>query len=126
VKLAPFYVKFDLHGSEGLLACALAQLGRWDDADRHINSTLKRNPADALALYAEALCAKEDGDYGQLEATLKKMMPLNSGSHVVDALTDAQFTPLLAEKRFPELLAWALGAQRQARECVLARPNPPV
>ncbi len=38
----------------------------------------------------------------------------------VNALMDPEFTPLLTEKRFRELLAWALGAQRQARERVLA------
>ena len=122
-KLAPFYVKFDPRHSEGLWACALAELGRWEEADRHIQHTLGRNASDTTALYARALHEKEMGDLDALEQTLKEMLVASLGLEVVGVLTDPQFTPLLDEKRFRELLAWALGAQRQARERVLAQRN---
>jgi tetratricopeptide (TPR) repeat protein len=124
-KLAPFYVKFDPRRSEGIWACALAQLGRWKEADRRIRETLERNPSDTTALYARALRENETGEFDALEETLKEMLLASLGVEVAGALTDPQFTPLLAEKRFRELLAWALGAQRQARERVLTRLNPP-
>jgi len=37
------------------------------------------------------------------------------------AFRDRDFTPLLSQGRFRELLAWALGAERHTRERVLAR-----
>ena len=56
------------------------------------------------------------------EYTFRQLLAVKPAELVV-ALTDPQFTPLLDEKRFRELLAWALGAQRQARERVLAQRN---
>jgi len=64
------------------------------------------------------------GDRDQLEEYLRRLLNVRPAS-AVEALIDPDFTPLLAEKRFRELLAWALGAQRQARERVLARSNSP-
>ena len=124
VKLMPLNIIFRIVPNEGLWACALAKLGNLDKAEKRATATLRADPTDLLGLHARALIEMRRGDRDQLEEYLRRLLNVRPAS-AVEALIDPDFTPLLAEKRFRELLAWALGAQRQARERVLARSNSP-
>jgi hypothetical protein len=86
-------------------------------------AAIERDDRDTLALCAQALANVRRRETDAAEAKLSRMQ-LISPLAVIGALMDPQFTPLLSEKRFRELLAWAIGAQRQARARVLARPEP--
>ena len=124
VKLMPLNIIFRIVPNEGLWACALVKLGNLDKAEKRATATLRADPTDLLGLHARALIEMRRGDRDQLEEYLRRLLNVRPAS-AVEALIDPDFTPLLAEKRFRELLAWALGAQRQARERVLARSNSP-
>jgi len=119
-KLAPAFVRLDPHRSDGPWARALAQVGWFEHAQRHIAKALAKLPNDPSALYARAICEQAADDRDALAATMSDLLKVRPTA-VAGALADPQFTPLLAEKRFRELLAWALGAQRQTRERVLGR-----
>jgi tetratricopeptide (TPR) repeat protein len=111
-----------LWGSSSLSVAAycLAQLSKDGEAIDAAGIALEKNDSDALALWTKALVNVRQGETDRAEVTLKQML-LISPMPVIGALVDPQFTPLLAEKRFRELLAWALGGQRQIVERVRAR-----
>ncbi len=119
-RLAPGFARLDPDRSEGLWARALAQIGWFKHAERHIDKTLKRLPNDPHALYARAICEMAHDHRDSVAATLRHLLVVNPVV-VAAGLTDPQFSQVLEEKRFRELLAWALGAQRQTRERVLGR-----
>ena len=119
-RIAPAFVRLYPDRSEGLWARALAQIRWFKHAERHTDKTLKRIPNDVHALYARAICEMARDDRDAVAATFRHLLAANPVAAAA-GLMDPQFTPLLAEKRFRELLAWALGAQRQALERVVAR-----
>lgn len=100
---------------EAILAYSLARMGRDAAAIETADEALERNPGDVLALTAHALVNVLRGEAPLALVNLRRLMLIDP-QQVAGALTDPQFTHLLTEPRFRELLAWALGAQRQTRE----------
>jgi len=124
VKLAPITAGFDMAMGHGIWACALAELEKTDDAADHAEIALDLEPSNSVALYARALVELRRENLERLYATLAELIIAHADS-TLSALTDPEFTPLLAEKRFRDLLAWALGAQRQARGAGARPAQPP-
>ena len=108
--------------SESHLAYSLAQLSQNLEAIDAAAAAIERDDSDTMALGAQALTNVRRRETDAAEAKLRRML-LISPLAVIGALMDPQFTPLLSEKRFRELLAWALGAQRQAQRLPLIRGN---
>jgi tetratricopeptide (TPR) repeat protein len=106
------------------LGRACVYLGRLEDAERALKSALEHANALAFALCGLALLSSTRGDDDAILRVLNALLAIRPHM-VVTTLMDPLFTPLQKEKRFRELLAWALGAQRQTRERVLARLKPP-
>ena len=101
-------------------AYALAQLGRREEAEAEAKRALARNEGDSMVLHARAVMAARASDSDAAFEALRGFLP-QGASGLVEALMDPLFTPLLAEGRFRELLAWATGAQRQRLERVRAQ-----
>lgn len=114
-KLAKLEVRVGFLTSRANLAYCLAAQGELFDAEREVQRTLEDRPTCRIAIYTQALIERRRGDADSVERMLQGMLPV-SPHQVVCALTDPDFTPLLAEPRFRRLLAWALGAQRAAIE----------
>jgi tetratricopeptide (TPR) repeat protein len=94
------------------LGYCLAQLGQEADAADAAGDGLRFAEQDTSCLRTQTLLNVGQGELGWAEQKLHKMLLIAPGS-VVETLTDPQCTPLLSERRFRELLAWALGAHRQ-------------
>jgi tetratricopeptide (TPR) repeat protein len=112
-----------LRGSLPVAAYALAAQAKLLEADITAADVLAEDPENILALYARSLVERQRGDWDAVASTMTRLLRL-APPQVVAGLTDPDFTPLLAEKRFRDLLAWAFGAQRQTRERVRARTEP--
>jgi tetratricopeptide (TPR) repeat protein len=108
--------------TQGVVACALAELGLTSEAQGSALQILKRKPDDINARYALARVALTQTDLGTVERMLREIIAVYPRQGVM-ALTDPDFTPLLTERRFRELLAWALGAQSQVLKRVRQRPT---
>jgi tetratricopeptide (TPR) repeat protein len=108
--------------SEAIRAYCLVRLGRIDAAEQIAEAVLADRPAEALALHAVALVYNLRGDADDTYGSIERMVatPPDGG---VWAFRDRDFTPLLGESRFRELLAWALGAQRQKQARIRKRLN---
>ena len=119
-RIAPAFLRLDPDRSEGLWARALAQIHWLRHAERHIDKTLKRLPNDFNAIYARAICEVARDDRDALAATFRHLLAVNAVATAV-GLMDRQFSGLLEERRFRHLLAWALGARREARRRALRR-----
>jgi len=107
---------------QGLLAYCLARLGQWDNAEAVARFVLSTAGQNTVALGTLVLVGLARDSRDQTYTALEQLLAARP-SGALGALLDVDLTPLLAEKRFRELLAWALGAQRQARERVLAQRN---
>lgn len=101
-------------------AYCLAQLNREAEAVKAAGAALELAGRDPFALLVKMLLNVRSGEHDLAEETLRKMLFV-SPSSVVGTLTDPQFTPLLTEGRFRNLLAWALGAQRDILERLRVR-----
>ncbi|HSP54184.1 MAG TPA: tetratricopeptide repeat protein, partial [Dehalococcoidia bacterium] len=106
-------------GDTPWLAYCLAMMGDRDEARALAEDVLTREE-DISALRVIALLAALRKDRDEAHEALRRTV-LAWPRAAVDSLTDPQFTPLMGEKRFRDLLAWAIGAQRQRRERVRER-----
>ncbi len=113
-----------LRGSAAVAAYARAAQAKIQEADITAADALAEDPENIVALYARSLVERQRGDRDAVASTMTQLLRL-CPSQVAAGLTDPDFTPLLSEKRFRELLAWALGAQRQTREQVRVRFGAP-
>jgi tetratricopeptide (TPR) repeat protein len=106
--------------AEGIRAYCLVRLGRVEDAEQAAGAVLSDRPDNAVALHTMALVHNLRGDtdatYGLIE---RAVATTRDGG--MWAFRDRDFTPLLSEIRFRELLAWAVGAQRQGQARIRAR-----
>jgi len=103
-----------------LVAYCLVRIGRAEEARQHADWALHRDPGEPLALLTLALVSIIRADIDATYSFIQRMLAVRPDAGIW-AFRDRQFTPLLTERRFRELLAWALGAERQTRERVLAQ-----
>lgn len=115
IALAPTCIQ-PHHNHDDIVAYCLTILGQLDEARLAIQSALGRYPDNEFAISAKALVHQKDGDLDAVESALRLLPPHQR----VSALTDPQFTPLLASDRFKSLLAEALDERGRLREQVMA------
>ena len=106
--------------SKAVLASCLALLGRLEEAATVSEDLLTRKPVTDSALLASALVAmvRQNGD--QAYDALRRAVAA-SPQRALRCMADPVFAPFLGEQRFRELLAWAMGAQRQTRDHIRER-----
>jgi len=102
------------------LAYCLVRTGGTDEAEDVAEAALRDDPKDAITLHALALVANARVDADGARDFIARMIAARPDSGIW-AFRDRDFTPLLEERRFRELMAWAIGGQRQTRSRVLAR-----
>lgn len=106
-----------------VMAYALAEQAKLEQAEKAVRSLLSQDPSDTMALLVQALIQRQRGDYAGVETTLQRILPLNP-NEVVGTLTDPDFSPLLVEERFRRLLGQALEERERILERVRNRAQP--
>ncbi len=97
----------DIVVSEPILGCALAQLGKLDEAEKVLRSALENGADRATTLYGLALLAYRRGLLDAAEDAFQELISFRP--HLaMSTLMDPLFTPLLTEARFRQLLGRAL------------------
>jgi tetratricopeptide (TPR) repeat protein len=122
-KRAACELKAGLAAMEGVMAYALAEQAKLEQAEEAVRSSLSQDPSDILALSAQALIQRQRGDHDGVEAALQRILTVTPQG-VVDNLTDADFTALLVEERFRRLLDQALEERERILERVRNRAQP--
>ncbi|EER17861.1 conserved hypothetical protein [Perkinsus marinus ATCC 50983] len=69
-------------------AQACLRLRRWDDAVRHCDSVLKKNPLEAKALYRKATALRQKGEYEEVRKCISQLQSVNSslGQYLLQAV----------------------------------------
>jgi tetratricopeptide (TPR) repeat protein len=119
-KRAARELKAGFTATEGMMAYALAEQAKLEQAEKTVRSRLSQDPSDIVALSAQALIQRQRGDHDGVEATLQRILTV-SPQAVVDDLTDADFTALLVEERFRRLLGRALDERDRTLERARSR-----
>ncbi len=122
-KRAARELKAGFAAAEGMMAYALAEQVKLEQAEKAVRSLLSQDPSDTMALLVQALIQRQRGDYDGVETTLQRILPLDP-NEVVGTLTDPNFSPLLVKERFRRLLGQALEEQERTLERVRNRAQP--
>lgn len=122
-KRAARELRAGLAAAGGVMAYVLAEQAKLEQAEEAVRSSLSQDPSDITVLSAQALIQRQRGDHDGVEATLQRILTVNPQG-VVDDLTDADFTALLAEERFRRLLGRALDERERILERVGNRAQP--
>ena len=122
-KRAARELKAGFAAAEGMMAYALAEQAKLEQAEEAVRSLLSQDPSDTMALLVQALIQRQRGDYDGVETTLQRILPLDP-NEVVGTLTDPNFSPLLVKERFRRLLGQALEEQERTLERVHNRAQP--
>jgi len=110
-----FAGRTEIEKPEATAAYCLVRIGKVDEAERHADSALREVPREPLALLTLAIVSILRGDIDAAYAFIQQMLAIRPDAGIW-AFRDRQFTPLLAERRFRELFAWAWGAHRQVTQ----------